>query len=101
METFSPRGELDTRVVTFLPFIPPSHPVAVDRVSSFTLLLRHTATQSRDSLVRRKRNHDRVESSDGRQRENGLSVSSSRVGDGINDIIDARRETSTRLRITM
>lgn len=70
----------------------------VDRVSSFTLLLlRHTATQSRDSLVRRKRNHDRVESSDGRQRENGLSVSSSRVGGGINDIIDARRETSTRL----
>ena len=77
----------------FTVFIPPSHPVASHR---FTLLLRHTATQSRDSLVRRKRNHDRVESSDGRQRENGLSVSSSRVGDGINDIIDARRETSTR-----
>lgn len=32
METFSPRGELDTRVVTFLPFIPPSHPVASHRL---------------------------------------------------------------------
>lgn len=86
--------------MTFLPFIPYCGESRLLVYRAFHTL-RHRGTQSRDSLVRRKRNHDRVESLDARQRENGLSLSSSRVAHEINDIIDARRERSTRLDIAM
>lgn len=79
---------------------PPSRGIA--RVSSFTPLFRRCdtrGTQSRDSLVRRKRNHDRVESSDTRPTRKWFErvIVACRRAAKLTILSTRRRERSTRL----
>lgn len=98
----SPRGEPGTRVVAFLAFVPlrrglrclPCFSDGVTHTHSKTRARNHAIPVSVGSEI----TIDRVESSDGRERGNRLTVSSLRVSRESNDIIGVGARMSCALK---